>query len=124
MVEAKGYRPSFPFGYGLGYVKLQLGPPKLVELTAEDGVPTATVEVDVTNPGTRKSGTVVQVYVAESLGSEPRPLRTLRGFARCQVEPGDNKCVTIKVPVDRRVGPLYVGTSSALEDLVQLDIPD
>ena len=40
------------------------------------------------NTGVRTGDELVQVYLDEALGSEPRPLRTLRAFRRVTVAPG------------------------------------
>jgi beta-glucosidase len=50
--------------------------------------------VPVVNTGTRTGDEVVQVYLDEALGTEPRPLRTLRAFRRVTVAPGEMANVT------------------------------
>jgi len=42
----------------------------------------------------------VQLYLDEPLGSDPRPLRTLRGFHRVTVPPGATVNVTLPIPPD------------------------
>ena len=53
---------------------------------AADG--TVRLTVPVVNTGVRTGDEVVQVYLDEALGTEPRPLRTLRAFRRVTVAPG------------------------------------
>ena len=65
--------------------------------TADGGV---RLTVPVTNTGTRAADEVVQVYLDEPLGSDPRPLRTLRAFRRVPVPPGATVEVTFELGPD------------------------
>ncbi len=56
--------------------------------------------VPVVNTGIRTGDEVVQVYLDEALGSEPRPLRTLRAFRRVTVAPGALVNVTFDLAPD------------------------
>jgi beta-glucosidase len=84
LMEATGRSPAFPFGFGLSYTTFEHG--RLVARQSVDG--TVRLTVPVVNTGTREGDEVVQVYLDEPLGSEPRPLRTLRAFRRVTVAPG------------------------------------
>jgi len=48
-----------------------------------------TVEVDVTNTGDRTGAEVVQLYLAHPEAIVDRPLRTLRGFTKLVLAPGE-----------------------------------
>ena len=56
--------------------------------------------VPVVNTGTRAGDEVVQVYLDEALGSDPRALRTLRAFRRVTVAPGAMVNVTFDLAPD------------------------
>jgi beta-glucosidase len=84
LMEATGRSPAFPFGFGLSYTTFELG--RLVARREWDG--NVRLTVPVVNTGTREGDEVVQVYLDEALGSDPRPLRTLRAFRRVTVAPG------------------------------------
>jgi beta-glucosidase len=81
--------PLFPFGFGLGYTTFELGM-AVVAGSVDDGV---TVEISVRNTGSRAGSDVVQVYVEPPAGDGARPLRTLAGFARIDLEPGEQGTV-------------------------------
>jgi len=96
LMEATGRSPAYPFGYGLSYTTFEHG-----RMTAvDDGEGGVRVTVPVVNTGTRPGDEVVQVYLDEALGSDPRPLRTLRAFARVSVAPGMVTNVVVDVGRD------------------------
>jgi beta-glucosidase len=94
LMEATGRSPAFPFGFGLSYTTFEHG--RLVAKQSADG--TVRLTVPVVNSGTREGDEVVQVYLDEPLGSEPRPLRTLRAFRRVTVAPGVMTNVEFDLP--------------------------
>lgn len=96
LMEATGRSPAFPFGFGLTYTTFEHGRP-VARRTADGGV---RLTVPVTNTGTRAADEVVQVYLDEPLGSDPRPLRTLRAFRRVPVPPGATVEVTFELGPD------------------------
>jgi beta-glucosidase len=79
--------PLFPFGFGLSYTTFELSAPK-IGLAG-----TVTVEVDVTNSGSRAGDEVVQVYVHDQVASVTRPVKELKAFARVSLQPGERKTV-------------------------------
>jgi beta-glucosidase len=96
LMEATGRPAAFPFGFGLSYTTFEHG--RLVAKRAWDG--SVTLTVPVVNTGTRAGDEVVQVYLDEALGTEPRPLRTLRAFRRVTVAPGEMANVTFDLGPD------------------------
>ncbi|MGH9288735.1 MAG: beta-glucosidase family protein [Acidimicrobiales bacterium] len=94
LMQATERSPAFPFGFGLSYTTFEHG--RLTGRQSWDG--TITVTVPVTNTGTRVGDEVVQMYLDEPLGSDPRPLRALRAFRRVTVAPGATINVTLAVP--------------------------
>ncbi|HEX5947339.1 MAG TPA: glycoside hydrolase family 3 C-terminal domain-containing protein [Acidimicrobiales bacterium] len=96
LMEATGRSPAFPFGFGLSYTTFELG--RVEAVRGWDGGVRLTVPV--VNTGTRDGDEVVQVYLDEALGSEPRALRTLRAFRRVTVAAGEIENVTIALGPD------------------------
>ena len=105
--------PQFPFGYGLSYSNYQYGQPRLSKDHLSAGVLnaglraggqafSAAVEVsaDVTNNGTRTGVETVQLYVRLQGTSVALPVRTLSGFQRVTLAPGETKKVTFTVAPD------------------------
>ncbi len=131
-MEGRTYRymrtsPLYPFGYGLSYTTFAYGTPRYAD---------GRVTVDVTNTG-RLSGTeVVQLYLRRP-DDIAGPDKTLRGYERVEIEPGQTKTVVIDMPRDAfevwdevsgemRVLPgayeLLVGSSSADGSLQKIEV--
>jgi len=88
--------PLFPFGHGLsyttfGYSDLRLSAPRI----APAG--TLRVSVTVTNTGAREGAEVVQLYVHDEVASVTRPVRTLAGFRRVSLKPGEARPVDFQL---------------------------
>ena len=91
----------FPFGYGLSYTTFSYGNVKVSRSSiplaeAEPGRTTPLVEATatVTNTGTRAATEIVQCYVRNLGASIEQPVRSLQGFQRVTLAPGDSKQVT------------------------------
>ena len=91
--QANGVTPLFPFGYGLDYTTFALSNAQIVPLPGGG----YTVQVDVTNIGSRSGADVVQVYVAypPGLGEPPEQLRA---FKKVVVAPGATTRVKLVLP--------------------------
>ena len=122
--------PLFPFGYGLSYTTFDVSNQQ-VQVSADGS---AVVTAVVKNTGRREGTEIVQVYLRRP-GDSDGPLKTLRGYARVTLQPGEQHTVSIALPRERfewwdsetntiRVLPgryeVLVGTSSADRDLCVL----
>ena len=112
LMEATGRSPAFPFGFGLSYTTFEHGRPA-AKWTLEGGV---RLTVPVVNTGTVPGDEVVQVYVDQALGSDPRPLRTLQAFRRVTVAPGTVANVVFEL------GPDVVATATTAEGGTRLHV--
>ncbi|AGN70523.1 glycoside hydrolase family 3 C-terminal domain-containing protein [Paenibacillus caseinilyticus] len=86
----------YPFGHGLSYTEF-----RYLELQAapsENGAFNVTVTVQ--NAGSRAGDEVVQLYVKAGESRVPRPLKTLAGFRRIHLLPGQTEQVqfTVEAP--------------------------
>ncbi|TKR27215.1 glycosyl hydrolase [Cellulomonas hominis] len=81
-----GVPVTFPFGFGLSYTTFAYS-----GLTATEESATVTV----TNTGAVAGSDVVQVYVRRETPGVHRPDRTLAGFARVELAPGESATVTV-----------------------------
>ncbi len=84
--------PLYPFGYGMSYTtfaydKLQVAP------STETGKP-VTVQVEVTNKGNMEGDEVVQLYVSHKNASFTVPIRSLAGFRRVHLKPGESQILS------------------------------
>jgi beta-glucosidase len=86
-----GGRPEYSFGYGLSYTHFGYDRPK-VRRSGKNRI----VSVRVTNNGARPGDEVVQLYVTAP-GAGAIPLRSLKGFERVQLAPGETKSVRFEL---------------------------
>lgn len=89
-MDKEGKAVAYPYGYGLSYTTFNISVPKAQVF---DG--TAKVAVTVTNTGEVKGAEVVQLYVGCENSAVDRPVKTLRDFARVELEPGESRVVEL-----------------------------
>lgn len=95
-MEGRTYRyfkgePLYPFGYGLSYTKFKytgLMVPQTIR-----GDQDVLVSVDVENVGKREGDEVVELYLTDFEATVPVPVRSLKGFWRVRLKPGEKKTV-------------------------------
>lgn len=97
----------FPFGYGLSYTSFAYGAVKisrssvpLAEAVATNAKPLVEVRARVTNTGTRAATEVVQCYVRNLGASLEQPVRSLKGFERVTLAPGESREVRFPLGFD------------------------
>lgn len=91
--------PTRPFGFGLSYTTFER-----TDLTVDANVVsggTFSASVRVTNTGERAGADIVQLYAHDVVGSIPRPVATLLGYARVDLEAGESAVVRFEVPTTR-----------------------
>jgi beta-glucosidase len=89
-------QPVFPFGFGQSYTTFRFD-----ELHASaPGLGKGNVEVttNVTNTGSVAGDDVAQLYLREDVSSVETPERSLKGFSRVHLQPGETRTVTFEVP--------------------------
>ena len=92
-------QPLYGFGYGLSYTSFAFSHLKLSQTNLKAGEP-LTVEADVTNSGKRKGEDVVELYL-RGPQTGGAPLRSLRGFQRVILEPGETTHVLFTLDPQR-----------------------
>jgi beta-glucosidase len=88
--------PLFPFGYGLSYTTFAYRNLKLPKQSKPGGE--VKVTVDVQNTGKMAGEEVVQLYLRNSGAPEGSPIRSLEGFNRISLTPGERKSVQFVLP--------------------------
>lgn len=88
--------PLYPFGYGLSYADFSYGKASLSKTTISRGEG-VTLSVKLTNKGDMAADEVVQVYVRR-LDDPEAPLKSLKGFSRVSLNPGETETVEIQLP--------------------------
>ncbi|MBD5786003.1 glycoside hydrolase family 3 C-terminal domain-containing protein [Cellulosimicrobium terreum] len=91
--------PVRPFGFGLSYTTFAYADLQVDASTSTSGAFDAAVTV--TNTGAVAGTEVVQLYARDLLGSLPRPVVQLLGFARVDLAPGESRRVRFRVPTSR-----------------------
>jgi beta-glucosidase len=100
-MEGRTYRyfrgePLFPFGYGLSYARFHYHDLRVpTRIRAGEDVQ---VSVEVENAGAVAADEVVQLYVSDVEASVPVPIRSLAGFTRISLAPGQRRRVSLTVP--------------------------
>jgi beta-glucosidase len=133
----------YPFGYGLSYttfaysdVHLSRNAVPLAEADKAGAMDLITVTATVKNTGKREATEVAQLYVRNLGASLEQPMRSLKGFTRVTLKPGESKQVTFQlgfpelsfwnVKSRRVVEPthytVWVGGSSLTTDQANFDI--
>ena len=86
------WTPLYPFGYGLSYTQFKLSN---LQLSASPIRPqgSITIGVDVENTGDRAGDEVVQLYLHDLVASVTRPVKSLKGFERVSLRPGESRHV-------------------------------
>jgi len=92
--------PLYPFGYGLSYTRFEYSGLSLDHASvARDGALQASVQVK--NVGARAGDEVVQLYVKPPDTHYPRPRKSLRGFRRITLAPGEAQQVSFTLTPDQ-----------------------
>jgi beta-glucosidase len=107
--------PLFPFGFGLSYTTFKLSNEVVKKTT--DGV---SVEVTVTNVGSRTGADVIQVYVRFPVAAGEPP-EQLRAFARIDLAPSTSRRLTLLVP-NRGLQSFQSGSWTTLAGQYGIDI--
>lgn len=128
--------PLFPFGFGLSYTQFSIGQAELDAAAVNVGSVKVQLNVPVQNVGQRQGTEVVQLYVRR-VDDTDGPVRSLRGFQRVSLRPGQQGMATFELddesfltfdPSTNQMRTLpgqyevFYGTSSDSRDLKCVDV--
>lgn len=87
----------WPFGYGMSYTTYEYANLRVdkTSFTADDVL---TVSVDVKNTGSRAGKEAVLLYSSDLVASVVPDNKRLRDFTKIELQPGETKTVTFKLP--------------------------
>ncbi|MBN2201688.1 glycoside hydrolase family 3 C-terminal domain-containing protein [bacterium] len=88
--------PLYPFGFGLSYTTFEYTGLEVPKTTVPAGQ-NAGISVSVRNTGKVAGDEVVQLYLKDIEASTPRPARSLKGFHRVHLNPGESKTVSFTI---------------------------
>ncbi len=84
----------FPFGHGLSYTTFSLEKAALRQISGP--CKEYEIDVDITNIGAKAGAQTVQLYV-EPPKKAGSPIRTLQGFEKVNLNPGETESITFKL---------------------------
>ncbi len=125
----------YPFGYGLSYSTFSFKNLRLSKSSIQENG-TSKLSVDVTNTGKCKGDEVVELYAKGRGLNEGGAIKSLKGFERVKLKPGETKTVDFEInnqtlqrykdgdgwEVDSGTHTLFVGSSSSDKDLKPINI--
>lgn len=91
-----GFRPLYPFGYGLSYTTFEYSALKLSSDSLKLGE-SVEISVNVKNKGKFEADEIVQLYTRDLVGSRTRPVKELKGFSRIRLKPGEEVTLIFKL---------------------------
>ena len=95
----EGFRPLFPFGFGLSYADFVYANLSCDKQQVRLGE-ALRISAEVSNQGSCKAIETVQLYIRDLVGNVTRPVRELKGFRRIELEPGQTETVAFDLHTD------------------------
>ncbi len=95
LLDHKGLKPAYPFGFGLSYTTYAYR-----HMHAARSGQNLEVTVEVNNAGARDGEEIVQVYVGMENSSVERQKKLLKGFEKVAIPAGATVEVRISIPLD------------------------
>lgn len=95
--EQNEIEPLYPFGFGLSYTQFDYSELSVSSesLQFDEAL---VVQFTLHNSGHRAGQEVVQLYVSDSVCSEARPPKELKGFDKILLAAGESKTITLTLP--------------------------
>ena len=84
---------NFPFGFGLSYTSFSFSDLAVSATSADE----YSVQVTVSNTGTVKGATAVQIYVGSAVPTSENPVKALASFKKVALQSGES--ATVELPV-------------------------
>lgn len=94
-----GFKPQFPFGYGLTYTRFEYSNIRLSNDVIRAGE-TIEISADIANVGKKEGTEIVQLYIRDLVGDVVRPVKELKGFMRIHIKPGKKQTVTFSLQTE------------------------
>ncbi|SHO52739.1 glycoside hydrolase family 3 C-terminal domain-containing protein [Anaerocolumna xylanovorans] len=114
--DARDLEVLYPFGYGLSYTDFEYSDLKVTPDSNLKDTDTITVTLKVKNTGKVTGKETVQLYIHDKEASVQRPEKELKGFAKAELAPGEEKEVSFTLDsrsfayYSKELGDWYVET--------------
>ena len=95
--DTRDIEPLFPFGHGLSYTQFEYLSANLDKETASVG-DEILLTVSIKNIGEYQGKEIIQVYYSQEHPNIDRPTKELCGFAKVELNPGEQRDVKISIP--------------------------
>ncbi|SHL00958.1 beta-glucosidase [Anaerocolumna jejuensis DSM 15929] len=92
--DTKDLEVLYPFGYGLSYTQFEYSDLKVTPDAGLKDTDTVTVTLKVKNTGKTAGKETVQLYIHDKEAYVQRPEKELKGFAKVELAPGEEKEVS------------------------------
>ncbi len=93
--DTQGIAVQYPFGHGLSYTSFELS-----DASVRRSGQGWTVDATLSNTGSVAGAEVVQLYLADTDASVPRPAKELKGFEKVYLAPGESR--RVQMDIDRK----------------------
>jgi beta-glucosidase len=100
-LQRQGQRAAYPFGFGLSYSSFETCGLAIELLEGKLSNGAVRLAVSVRNTGSMAAAEVLQVYVEPPGLRMERPPRTLVAFQRLELEPGEQRRISLEIPLRR-----------------------
>ncbi len=97
--DTKGIKPLFAFGHGLSYTTFEITDAAIKSGAEAKADGTIEVSATIKNTGDRSGKEVLQVYVGKKDSRVERAVKELKGFQKIELAAGEQKTVSVKIPV-------------------------
>lgn len=125
--------PLYPFGYGLSYTTFAYKNLQLEQSEIQPG-DTTLLSVEISNKGKITGEEVVQLYI--KAGKDTKAIKTLKGFKRITLAPGESKKVEFNITPEKLMRwieskgfsveednySLMIGSSSSTKDFKKINL--
>ena len=92
--------PLYAFGHGLSYTQFKYSNLKLSQMKI-NATGEVSVSFDLQNAGSIAGSEVVQLYIHQAKSNVVQPIKSLRGFQRIMLAPGETSHITLALPASQ-----------------------
>jgi beta-glucosidase len=100
-LQRQGQRAAYPFGFGLSYSRFETSDLAIEQLEGKQQSKAVGLAMSLRNAGPMAAAEVLQVYLEPPGLLMERPPRTLVSFQRLELQPGEQRRLSLVIPLRR-----------------------